>query len=79
MAHTDFADCLPTSAANILSGQNQIVTAQRIWKVGNSCGSLTNIKPLSALAQSPSLSPLGAGQNAGESGMRRNSATCPTL
>jgi hypothetical protein len=26
MAHTDFADCLPTSAADTLSDQNQNVT-----------------------------------------------------
>ena len=32
MAHTGFADCLPTSAAISLSGQSQIVTAQSIWE-----------------------------------------------
>jgi hypothetical protein len=35
MAHTDFADCLPTSAANSLSDKNQIVTARHFWLVAH--------------------------------------------
>ena len=46
MAHTDFADCLPTSAANSLSDQSQIVTARHIWEVVNLRGASIGYLPL---------------------------------